>query len=84
MRVKDATGGFKCFRAHAFRQIDLDRIFSNGYSFQVELNHKVWKKGLKLKEVPITFSERREGHSKMSRKIVYEAIWAVWGLRLLG
>lgn len=82
MKVQDATGGFKCFRASTLKQIDLDKIFSNGYSFQIELNYKTWKKGLKVQEVPITFSERREGQSKMSKKIIWEAIWAVWRLRL--
>lgn len=82
MKIQDATGGFKCFRASTLRQIDLNKIFSNGYSFQIELNYKTWKKGLKLTEVPITFSERREGQSKMSRKIIWEAVWAVWRLRL--
>ncbi len=82
MKIQDATGGFKCFRASTLRKIDLDKVFSNGYSFQIELNYRVWKKGLKIKEVPITFSERREGQSKMSRKIIYEAVWAVWRLRL--
>lgn len=82
MKIQDATGGFKCFRASTLRQIDLNKIFSNGYSFQIELNYKTWKKGLRLQEVPITFSERREGQSKMSRKIIYEAVWAVWRMRL--
>ena len=82
MKIQDATGGFKCFRASTLRKINLDKVFSNGYSFQIELNYRVWKKGLKIKEVPITFSERREGQSKMSRKIIYEAVWAVWRLRL--
>ncbi len=82
MKIQDATGGFKCFKASTLRQIDLNKIFSNGYSFQIELNYKTWKKGLKLQEVPITFSERREGQSKMSRKIIYEAVWAVWRMRL--
>lgn len=82
MKVQDATGGFKCFRASTLKQIDLDKIFSNGYSFQIELNYKTWKKGLRVQEVPITFSERREGQSKMSKKIIWEAIWAVWRLRL--
>lgn len=84
MKIQDATGGFKCFRASTLRKIDLDKIFSNGYSFQIELNYKTWKKGLKLIEVPITFSERREGQSKMSRKIIWEAVWAVWRLKICG
>jgi dolichol-phosphate mannosyltransferase len=82
MKIQDATGGFKCFRASTLKQIDLNKIFSNGYSFQIELNYKTWKKGLNVQEVPITFSERREGQSKMSNKIIWEAIWAVWRLRL--
>lgn len=82
MKIQDATGGFKCFKASTLQQIDLNQIFSNGYSFQIELNYKTWKKGLKLQEVPITFSERRVGQSKMSRKIIWEAVWAVWRLKI--
>jgi dolichol-phosphate mannosyltransferase len=81
MKIKDATGGFKCFRASTLRKLNLNEVFSNGYSFQIELNYRCYKKNLKLKEVPITFSERREGQSKMSKKIIWEAIWAVWKLK---
>jgi dolichol-phosphate mannosyltransferase len=79
--ICDTTGGFKCFRAETLKRLDLDRIFSNGYSFQLELNYKVWRLGLKIKEVPIIFYERRDGASKMNRKIVIEAIFSVFRLR---
>ena len=80
--VDDATGGFKCFRKKVLESINLDGIHSNGYSFQIEMNFKAWKKGFKIKEVPIIFIDRVEGTSKMSKKIVYEAIFMVWKLRL--
>lgn len=82
MKIRDTTGGFKCFKSTTLKTIELDKVFSNGYSFHIELKYRTWKKGLKLQEVPITFSERREGQSKMSNKIIREAIWAVWRLRL--
>jgi dolichol-phosphate mannosyltransferase len=80
--VKDATGGFKCFRRVVLESIDLDSIHSNGYSFQIEMNFKAWKKGFRIKEIPIVFYERVEGTSKMSKKIVHEAVFMVWKLRL--
>lgn len=80
--VRDTTGGFKCFTRKALESLELDQIFSNGYSFQLELNYKVWSKGLKIKEVPIIFYERRDGESKMNKSIVFEAIFAVFRLRL--
>jgi len=83
MPIKDPTGGFKCFRRQVLEKIDLDNIHSEGYSFQIEMNYKAWMKGFKLKEVSIVFTERVDGHSKMSRHIVYEAAWMVWKLRLL-
>ncbi len=79
--VKDTTGGFKCFTRKALKALNLNRIFSNGYSFQLELNYKIWAKGLKIKEVPIIFYERREGQSKMGGGIVLEAVFAVFFLR---
>lgn len=82
MTVLDATGGFKCFKRNALESLNLDKVFSNGYSFQIELNFKVWSKGLKVKEVPIVFTERRDGESKMSGGIVFEAVFAVIKLRL--
>lgn len=81
MPVKDGTGGFKCFRRKVLETIDLDAIHSNGYSFQIEMNFKAWKKGFRLIEIPITFTDRVQGTSKMSKKIVREAILMVWKLR---
>lgn len=80
--VKDATGGFKCFRIDVLKAIDLDRIKSNGYSFQIEMSFKAYKKGFRIKEIPIVFLDRVKGKSKMSKKIVIEAIFMVWKLRL--
>jgi len=82
MPIKDPTAGFKCFRREVLETIDLDNILSDGYSFQIEVNYKVWKKGFRIKEVPIIFVERRSGKSKMSKKIVKEAIFIVWKLRI--
>lgn len=81
--VRDATGGFKCFRREVLEGIDLDRVQSEGYSFQIEMSFRAWKRGFKIKEVPIVFEDRRVGQSKMSKKIVREAIWRVWKLRIL-
>lgn len=80
--VKDATGGFKCFRRKVLETIELDEVKSEGYSFQIEVSFRAWKKGFKIKEIPIVFEDRREGKSKMSKKIVREAVWMVWKLRL--
>ncbi len=82
MPLADGTGGFKCFRTDVLRRIDLSRIKSNGYSFQIELNFLVWSLGKVIKEIPIVFVDRRNGVSKMSRNIVYEAAWMVWKLRM--
>lgn len=82
MKIKDGTGGFKCFRRQVLESIDLNKIKSNGYAFQIEMNFKAWKNGWKIKEIPIIFIDRVEGSSKMSKKIVYEAVWMVWKLRL--
>lgn len=81
MPVKDATGGFKCFKKEVLEAIDLNKIHSNGYSFQIEMNYKAWKKKFRLCEIPITFVDRVHGTSKMSKKIVYEAVFMVWKLR---
>ncbi|MDT8369880.1 MAG: polyprenol monophosphomannose synthase [Longimicrobiales bacterium] len=81
--VRDATGGFNLFRADVLRRIDLDRIESNGYTFQIELKLRAWRKGARLTEVPIVFVERDSGESKMSGAIVREAVWKVWKLRFL-
>jgi dolichol-phosphate mannosyltransferase len=80
--LSDATGGFKCFRSVVLRSIDLDAVKSNGYAFQIEMSFRAWKKGFRLAEVPIVFTDRVEGHSKMSKRIVREAVWMVWWLRI--
>jgi dolichol-phosphate mannosyltransferase len=77
----DATGGYKCYRRAVLEAIDLDRIRSNGYAFQIEMSYKTWKKGFRIVEIPITFLDRRSGASKMSKHIVYEAIFMLWKLR---
>jgi len=82
--VHDATGGFKCFRRRVLESIELDGVHSDGYSFQIEMSFKCWKKGFRIKEIPITFVDRRVGTSKMSQKIIWEAVWLVWRLRLQG
>jgi dolichol-phosphate mannosyltransferase len=82
MRIADPTGGFKCFSRRALKALQLDQIQSNGYSFQIELNHRLWRQGFKVVEVPIIFTERVQGHSKMSRSIVFEALVMVWKLWL--
>lgn len=82
MPIHDPTGGFKCFRIEVLKAIDLDRIRSGGYSFQIEMNFKAWKKGFKYVEIPIIFVDRRVGSSKMSKAIVREAVFMVWKLRL--
>ena len=80
--VHDATGGYKCFRKEVLEAINLDGVKSNGYAFQIEMTFKAWKKGFKIKELSIIFIDRVKGKSKMSRKIVREAIVMVWKLRL--
>ena len=82
MPVSDPTGGYKCFRRHALQSIPLDEVRSNGYSFQIELTHKIWSQGMKVIEVPIIFTDRFQGSSKMSSKIVREALWMVWRILL--
>ena len=82
MPFSDPTGGFKCFRRSALESIDLQAVRSNGYSFQIELTHKVWRQGLRIAEVPIIFTDRFQGTSKMSGHIVREAFFMVWRLWL--
>ena len=81
MPIHDATSGFKCFRKEVLHAIDLDEVKSNGYAFQIEMTFKAWKKGFKIKEISIVFTDRVKGKSKMSKKIVREAIFMVWKLR---
>ncbi len=84
LRIFDATGGFKCFRREVLEAINLDEIKSNGYAFQIEMTFRAWKKGFRIKEIPIVFVDRTEGSSKMSKRIVREAVWMVWKLRWWG
>jgi dolichol-phosphate mannosyltransferase len=78
--IWDPTGGFKCWRRSTLEAINIASVRSNGYSFQIEMTHRVWRNGLRVVEVPIIFSDRVEGTSKMSKKIVVEALLMVWGL----
>jgi dolichol-phosphate mannosyltransferase len=81
--VADATGGYKAFRRNVLEGIALDRVESEGYAFQIEISMRAWKKGFRIGEIPIVFVDRTVGESKMSKKIIREAIWRVWKLRLL-
>ena len=82
MPFTDPTGGYKCFRRRALQSFNFDDIRSIGYGFQIELTHKLWRQGFKIVEVPIIFTDRAEGTSKMSGHIVGEAFWMVWKLWL--
>jgi dolichol-phosphate mannosyltransferase len=77
----DATGGFKCFRREVLEAIDLQAVRSNGYAFQIEMSFRAWHRRFRIVEIPIVFVDRTEGESKMSRKIMWEAVWMVWRLR---
>jgi dolichol-phosphate mannosyltransferase len=83
MPLDDSTGGFKAFRRAVLEAIDLDAVRSNGYAFQIEMSFRAWKRGFRIVEIPITFVDRTEGESKMSPRIVREAVWMVWRLRWL-
>jgi dolichol-phosphate mannosyltransferase len=80
--VHDPTGGFKCFHRRVLEAIELDRVRSNGYAFQIEMTYNAWMKGFRVREIPITFADRYAGQSKMSGHIVREALWMVWSLAL--
>ena len=80
--IKDTTAGFKCIHRDVLEAIDLSKIRSNGYAFQIEIHFRAWKAGFKLREISIIFREREEGVSKMSKAIVREAVWRVWGLKI--
>jgi dolichol-phosphate mannosyltransferase len=81
--VADATAGFKAFRRAVLEAVALDRVESEGYAFQIEMSMRAWKKGFRLAEIPIVFVDRSLGESKMSKKIIREAVWKVWKLRAL-
>jgi dolichol-phosphate mannosyltransferase len=83
MPLDDLTGGFKVFRRSVLESMDLDAVRSNGYAFQIEMNFRAWKRRFRIAEIPITFVDRTEGVSKMSPRIVREAVWMVWRLRWL-
>jgi dolichol-phosphate mannosyltransferase len=80
MPISDPTGGYKCFRRRTLQSIHLDQVRSNGYSFQIEMTHKIWRQGMNIVDVPIIFTDRFHGSSKMSATIVREALWMVWRL----
>jgi dolichol-phosphate mannosyltransferase len=81
LQLYDATGGFKCFRRAVLEAINLDDVRSNGYAFQIEMSFRAWRRGFRIVEIPIVFVDRTEGESKMSKRIVREAVWMVWRLR---
>jgi len=80
--VNDSTGGYKCYRRKVLESLDFNKIASSGYSFQIELNYFTWKKGFRITEIPIVFTDRQRGVSKMSTKIIREALFLIWKLRL--
>lgn len=82
MPINDGTGGFKAWRSSLLKQIDFNKIRSQGYSFQIEMNFRAWRKDARIKEESIIFHDRTIGESKMSKSIMYEAIWMVWRLRI--
>lgn len=81
LNVSDATAGFKCFRRRVLEMVELDHVRSNGYAFQIEMSFRAWRKGFRIVEIPIVFTDRTDGKSKMSGAIVREAVWMVWRLR---
>lgn len=82
MPIKDPTGGFKIIHRKVLENINLDQVMADGYSFQIEINYRAWLKHFHIKELSIVFTDRRSGHSKMSKKIIYEAIFMVWKLKI--
>jgi dolichol-phosphate mannosyltransferase len=83
MPVKDPTAGFKCFNRRVLEAIDFDKILSDGYAFQIEMHFRAWVRGFRIQEIPIVFTERLNGVSKMSKHIVWEAVWMVWRLQIM-
>jgi len=84
VRIRDLTGGFKCFRREVLERIDLQTVTTVGYAFQIELTYRALRAGFRVVEVPIIFADRRVGQSKMTGAIVLEALWKVWGIRFAG
>ncbi len=82
MTIRDTTAGYKCFRREVLEQLDLDEVRSDGYAFQIEMNFRCWRKGYRIREIPIIFVDRRSGTSKLSRGVINEAVWIPWWLRL--
>ncbi|MCY3714145.1 MAG: polyprenol monophosphomannose synthase [Gemmatimonadetes bacterium] len=82
MTIRDTTSGFKCFRREVLENIELDDVRSDGYAFQIEMNFRCWRKGYRVREIPIIFVDRRSGTSKLSQGVINEAVWIVWWLRL--
>lgn len=82
MTIRDTTAGYKCFRREVLEDIDLDEVRSDGYAFQIEMNYRCWRKGYRIREIPIIFVDRRSGTSKLSRGVINEAVWIPWWLRL--
>jgi dolichol-phosphate mannosyltransferase len=82
LRVRDCTSGFKCFRRQVLQKLDLDKVASDGYSFQIEMNYLAQRAGFRLAEIPIVFEDRSAGSSKLSGGIIWEAVFIVWKLRL--
>jgi len=80
--VRDTTGGFKCWRREALEAIDVASVRSNGYAFQIETTYRLWRKGMRIREMPIIFMDRTVGDSKMTKRISIEALWIVWWLKL--
>jgi dolichol-phosphate mannosyltransferase len=82
MPIRDATGGFKCWRRATLEAIDLPGVRSNGYAFQIEMTYRAWCRGFRIREIPILFADRTAGDSKMTKRISVEALWIVWWLRM--
>jgi len=80
--IFDSTGGFNCYRREVLEKIDFDTIISEGYGFQIEMKYRVWKSRFSIREVPITFIDRARGTSKISKRIIFQALFLVWKLRI--
>ena len=82
LAVNDATAGYRAYRSAALERMSFDTVNAEGYGFQIEMTYHIWRRGLRIKEIPILFVDRQVGTSKMSRRIIWEAAWMVWALRL--